>query len=105
MAQSDQCLRCRHYRLGRIAYEAFPESIPYAIINVLVNHSEPYPGDHDIRFEPNETGSNEDGRQRFASFALNAFQVLSPDMASIRSLRRLTNPAGSSSFPPSASSA
>lgn len=51
MPQSDQCITCAHYRLfGECA--AFPQGIPDEIFTGRHNHTEPYPGDNGIRFEP-----------------------------------------------------
>lgn len=45
------CLKCRHLRDdGSCA--AFGGSIPQEISEGIVDHSEPYPGDNGIQFEP-----------------------------------------------------
>jgi len=52
------CMRCRHYDFGgrlnphKNACAAFPDGIPEEILLSRVQHVEPYPGDHGIRFEP-----------------------------------------------------
>lgn len=51
MAQSDQCVLCKHYRAD-LTCDAFPQGIPQRIISGLHDHQEPYPGDHGIRFDP-----------------------------------------------------
>jgi len=50
-----QCLNCVHYKGGlpnepKIC-DAFPDGIPQEIIDGDFDHSKPYPGDNDIRFE------------------------------------------------------
>jgi len=51
MPQSAQCTRCAHYRLfGECA--AFPKGIPDPIFAGEHDHTQPYPGDNGIRFEP-----------------------------------------------------
>jgi len=51
VTQSIQCISCRHYLLGGRC-DAFPDSIPEAIVIGEHDHREPYPGDHGIRFAP-----------------------------------------------------
>lgn len=50
-AISLQCALCKHHRLG-LRCAAFPSSIPETIITGQHDHTEPYPGDRGIRFEP-----------------------------------------------------
>lgn len=45
-----QCLYCKLWRQG--ACNAFPDGIPYAILANKVDHTNPYPNDGGIRFEP-----------------------------------------------------
>ena len=52
MPQSDQCIMCKHYRVGELACDAFPDRILQEIISGLFDHSQPYEGDHGILFEP-----------------------------------------------------
>lgn len=53
------CLTCKHF-IDFWRCEAFPEVIPAEIATGLDDHSEPYPGDNGIQFEPkikeSETG-------------------------------------------------
>lgn len=51
MPSSDQCVMCRHFRLG-MACVAFPDGIPDAISDGTFDHTEPYEGDNGIRYEP-----------------------------------------------------
>jgi hypothetical protein len=47
------CMDCRHLLdlvEGRCL--AFPDQIPSDILQDLVRHTAPYPGDHGLRFEP-----------------------------------------------------
>jgi len=53
MAQSDQCLMCKHF-LGFGECDAFPDGIPEDILTGEHDHAEPYPGDHGIQFETKE---------------------------------------------------
>lgn len=52
MPQSDQCILCKHYHLGDLTCDAFPDGIPAQIITGEIDHASPYPGDNGIRFEP-----------------------------------------------------
>lgn len=55
---SRQCMRCQHFldghtmRDGKHVCVAFPEEIPEVILAGEFDHSQPYPGDHGIQFEP-----------------------------------------------------
>ena len=51
MPQSSQCLECKHFHLLG-GCDAFPDKIPSEIFTGLHDHTEPYPGDQGIRFEP-----------------------------------------------------
>ena len=51
--QSNQCIECKRYE-GQAECEAYPDGIPEAIITGDHDHTEPYPGDHGIQFEPME---------------------------------------------------
>ena len=66
---SPVCTFCRHWRLreGRTC-DAFPEpnSIPLTIWRGENNHQAPFPGDHDIQFEPVDA---DQGARRAASEA------------------------------------
>ena len=47
---STQCLDCKNY-LGVLTCKAFPDGIPAVISSGEFDHSKPYPGDNEIRFE------------------------------------------------------
>ncbi len=51
MVSCKQCISCRHYT-GVLTCEAFPDGIPSEIVTCDFIHTEPYPGDHGIQFEP-----------------------------------------------------
>jgi len=51
MPVSNQCPLCAHY-VGDLSCEAFPDGIPVAILQGDYDHSDPYPGDNGIQFEP-----------------------------------------------------
>ena len=46
-----QCERCRHFELPNFC-AAFPDGIPEELRIGPTEHTQPYPGDHGIRFEP-----------------------------------------------------
>jgi hypothetical protein len=46
-----QCASCKHYR-DKLQCDAFPKRIPAEILSGEFDHSEPYPGDNGIRYEP-----------------------------------------------------
>jgi hypothetical protein len=48
----DLCIICKHRIMGTPdRCRAFPNGIPLAIRSNKVEHRQPYPGDHGIRFE------------------------------------------------------
>jgi hypothetical protein len=49
-----QCNDCVHLKRGTATCDAFPDRIPDDILLGRHDHTEPYPGDHGIRFEPKE---------------------------------------------------
>ena len=60
---SELCAGCLNLRKGprivdlptpRWGCLAFPDGIPEEILTSAFIHTEPYPGDHDIQFEPIE---------------------------------------------------
>lgn len=51
---SVQCAICKHSR-GDNTCEAFPKGIPEVILTGVHDHSEPYDGDHGIRFEEDKS--------------------------------------------------
>lgn len=49
------CLDCKHLDRGegdRMTCRAFPDGIPADIIESDADHTQPYPGDHGIRYAP-----------------------------------------------------
>lgn len=48
---SSVCSYCTHYQLRRKC-QAFPDGIPLEIWLGKNPHTEPFPGDHNIQFEP-----------------------------------------------------
>lgn len=48
------CGWCKHKTLGKGTCTAFPNGIPEPILRGDVPHTEPYPGDNGIQFEPLE---------------------------------------------------
>lgn len=49
------CVRCRHKHDGPTC-TAFPDGIPEETLSGDNDHTQPYPGDHGIRFEAAATG-------------------------------------------------
>ena len=50
-----RCHLCKHKFAGKPGCKAFPDGIPYEILTAGdTAHSEPYPGDHGLRFEPQD---------------------------------------------------
>ena len=52
IVSSPQCHACKHYYVGTLNCEAFPDGIPQKILLDAVDHRKPIAGDHGIRFEP-----------------------------------------------------
>lgn len=52
--QSQQCITCKHFRFAWTC-DAFPDGIPTGIATGQHDHTEPFPGDNGIRFEPIDT--------------------------------------------------
>lgn len=52
-----QCATCKHFQKDGTC-PAFPELVapPLDILDMHVDHRNPYPGDHGIRWEPREPG-------------------------------------------------
>lgn len=59
-----RCMRCARYSvdvLDNNACDAYPDGIPEAIITGEHDHTQPYPGDNGIRWEPAQEESITDG--------------------------------------------
>ncbi len=48
--QSTQCLSCSNY-FAALTCRAFPDGIPAEIVTGRFDHTQPYEGDHGVRFE------------------------------------------------------
>jgi hypothetical protein len=52
------CLKCKHFnqdlKSTKFDCAAYPDGIPEAIYTSQNDHTQPYPGDNGIRFEPIE---------------------------------------------------
>ena len=46
------CIVCKHLEKGKLKCKAFPDKVPENIIWGRSLHTEPYPGDNGIQFEP-----------------------------------------------------
>lgn len=53
------CLDCVHWEVGEDTCKAFPKRIPDAIWLRGNKHTQPFRGDHGIRFEAKEKGREE----------------------------------------------
>jgi hypothetical protein len=54
------CLRCKHYdwtNLEGNTCQAYPDGILENIMNTILTHTEPLPGDHGIQFEQEDPGT------------------------------------------------
>jgi hypothetical protein len=54
-----QCFNCSHWAKGSdpIVCAAFPGGIPAAILSSKADHTQPFDGDHGLRFEPMKEGA------------------------------------------------
>jgi hypothetical protein len=48
---SQQCATCKRLRDG-LSCESFPAGIPEPILSGKHDHTEPFPGDHGLRYQP-----------------------------------------------------
>jgi hypothetical protein len=50
------CMWCKRLRSRGRSWtcEAYPNGIPEAIIHSDADHRQPYPGDHDLQFQPKD---------------------------------------------------
>jgi len=56
------CLKCKHLkpessRAAPMRCAAFPREIPTPILLMEHDHRNPYPGDHNIRYEPRDSAA------------------------------------------------
>ena len=50
--KSEQCVLCKHFHVNNETCDAFPEGIPAPIRTGAFDHVRPYPGDHNVLYEP-----------------------------------------------------
>jgi hypothetical protein len=51
------CMYCKHKHEGAATCDAFPDGIPADILTMKSDHTEPFPGDNGIIFEPENPDS------------------------------------------------
>lgn len=50
---TSRCWRCAHYQ-GDLVCAAFPSGIPEALLSGEDDHTRPFPGDQNLRYEPRD---------------------------------------------------
>lgn len=52
ISPSEQCVTCARFHVSDLSCDAFPDGIPEEIIAGRFDHTQPYPGDNGLLYEP-----------------------------------------------------